>query len=74
MGLLALTGLAVGAAGLYYQRQLGIDLDTATVRTAVKLHLVNASRARFWEAVASLCGVFLFAQLNDGEMAQASAS
>lgn len=74
MGLLALTGLAVGAAGLYYQRQLGIDLDTATVRTAVKLHLVNASRARLWKAVASLCGVFLFAQLNDGEMAQASAS
>lgn len=40
----------------------------------MKLDLVNASRARFREAVASLRGVFLFTQLSDGGMAQASAS
>jgi methyl-accepting chemotaxis protein len=74
VGLLAMTGIAVGAAGLYYQRRLGAELDTATAKTAVKLDLVNASRARFWEAVACLRGAFLFSNLKDGQMVQASAS
>lgn len=74
IGLLALAGIAVGAAGLYSQRRLGAELETATAKTAVKLDLVNASRARFWEAVASLRGVFLFASLKDAGMAEASAS
>lgn len=73
-GLLAAAGLAVSAAGLCQQRQQGIDLDTATARTASKLDPVNPGRAGLWEAVASLRGISLFAHIHDGGMVRASAS
>jgi methyl-accepting chemotaxis protein/methyl-accepting chemotaxis protein-1 (serine sensor receptor) len=62
---LALTGIIGAVTGLWYLRILGQELTTATDKTAVKLDLVNASRARSWEMIAELRGVFLFAELKN---------
>jgi methyl-accepting chemotaxis protein/methyl-accepting chemotaxis protein-1 (serine sensor receptor) len=65
VGTLALTGLLVSGTGIWYLRTLGEELRVATGETALKLDLVNAARARSWEMVAALRGVYLFASLNN---------
>ena len=65
VGSLALVGMVAAGSGIWYLRMLGEELTTATGQTAVKLDLVNASRARAWEMVASLRGMFLFASLKN---------
>jgi methyl-accepting chemotaxis protein len=65
VGALALIGAIVAGAGMWYLRSLADELNVATEKTAVKLDLVNASRARAWEMVAALRGMYLFANLND---------
>lgn len=72
-GTLVLAGLIATSSGFYYVRKLGADLETATSKTAVKLDLVNAARARYWEAIASLRGVFMFTNLKDEGSVEASA-
>ncbi len=56
--------LAAGA-GILYLRTMGDELRIATESTAVKLDLVNATRARIWEAVASLHTANLYAGLDN---------
>ncbi len=65
VGALAATGLLVAGAGNWYVRALGQELTIATGRTAIKLDLVNATRARSWEMVAALRGALLFANRKD---------
>jgi methyl-accepting chemotaxis protein/methyl-accepting chemotaxis protein-1 (serine sensor receptor) len=65
VGSLALTGTLVAGAGIWYIRTLGEELTVATGKTALKLDLVNAARARSWETVAALRGMFLFANLGN---------
>ena len=73
MGTLALTGIVVAGTGIWYLRKLGGELNLATGSTAVKLDLVNAARARAWEMVAALRGLYVFANLNDQRHFEASA-
>ena len=54
IGTLGVMGALVAAAGYGYIHQLGNELTAATDSTAVKLDLVNASRARSWETAAVL--------------------
>jgi len=72
VGSLALIGMIVAGSGIAYLRALGSELHVATESTAVKLDLVNATRARAWEMVADLRGMFLFANLNDQTSFEAS--
>lgn len=65
VGALALIGMLLAGGGMWYLRTLGQELDVATQKTAVKLDLVNATRARAWEMVASLRGAFVFAQTKN---------
>ncbi len=65
VGALALIGMLLAGAGMWYLRTLGQELDVATQKTAVKLDLVNATRARAWEMVASLRGTFVFAETKN---------
>ena len=73
VGALALTGILIAGAGIWYVRALGEELRVATGKTALKLDLVNATRARAWEMVATLRGLYLFANLNDRKEFDASA-
>jgi methyl-accepting chemotaxis protein/methyl-accepting chemotaxis protein-1 (serine sensor receptor) len=73
VGALALTGLLVAGAGNWYLRALGEELSTSTGKTAVKLDLVNAARARVWEAIAALRGTFVFASLKNQPQFDANA-
>ncbi|MFN7993120.1 MAG: methyl-accepting chemotaxis protein [Bryobacteraceae bacterium] len=67
VGTLGLTGLLVSGSGIWYIRTLSDELTTATDKTAIKLDLVNAARARSWEMIAALRGVFINASVkNDG--------
>lgn len=71
---LALTGMLVASAGIWYVRSLGSELTEATEKTAVKLDLVNATRARSWEMIAALRGIFINASLKkDREVEENSA-
>jgi methyl-accepting chemotaxis protein len=72
VGALALIGMIVAGAGIWYLRSLAGELNVATEKTAVKLDLVNASRARAWEMVAALRGMYLFANVNDQQSFDAS--
>ncbi len=65
VGILALIGMTVAGSGIWYLRTLGRELGVATGKTAVKLDLVNATRARAWEMVAALRGTFVFASLKN---------
>ena len=65
VGALALIGILVAGAWICYLRALGEELRVATDKTAIKLDLVNATRARSWEMVAALRGLYLFANLNN---------
>ncbi len=62
---LALTGMLVAAAGLWYMKVLGGELSEATGNSAVKLDLINATRARSWQMIAEMRGEFVSATLND---------
>jgi methyl-accepting chemotaxis protein/methyl-accepting chemotaxis protein-1 (serine sensor receptor) len=73
VGTLALTGILVAGTGIWYLRKLGGELNLATESTAVKLDLVNAARARSWEMVSALRGIYLFASLNNQMAFDASA-
>lgn len=70
---LAVVGALAALSGLYFARGLGAELETSNTKTAVKLDLVNAARTRYWEAMASLRGVFMFSVLNDPASLEASA-
>ena len=73
VGALAVTGLLVVCAGDRCLRMLGRELDIATDETAIRLDLVNAGRARAWETIAALRGMFLSAKLDDREGFEAGA-
>jgi methyl-accepting chemotaxis protein/methyl-accepting chemotaxis protein-1 (serine sensor receptor) len=73
VGALALVGILVAGAWMWYLQQLGEELRAATDKTAVKLDLVNASRARAWEMVAYLRGMYISANLNDPKDLEATA-
>jgi len=77
VGALAVTGLLTAGISDWYLRRLGEVLNTSTAKTAVKLDLVNAGRARVWETVAALRGTFVYASLkrqaeHDGNAGQAA--
>ena len=59
VGALALIGAVVAGSGTWYLRSLNRELTIATGKTAVKLDLVNAARARAWEMIASNRGMFI---------------
>ncbi|MEI9973581.1 MAG: hypothetical protein WDO73_16990 [Ignavibacteriota bacterium] len=61
----AAVGMLAAGAGILYLRTMGDELRIATESTAVKLDLVNATRARIWEAVASLHTANLYAGLDN---------
>ena len=65
VGATAAIGILAAGAGILYLRVMGEELRTATEKTAVKLDLVNAARARIWEAIASLHAASLYASLNN---------
>jgi methyl-accepting chemotaxis protein/methyl-accepting chemotaxis protein-1 (serine sensor receptor) len=62
---LAFVGILVAGTGWWYLRMLGDELNLSTGKTALKLDLVNAARARSWEMLAALRGTFLFATLDN---------
>ena len=62
---LALSGLLATGAGVGYLRVVCVELNEATGRTAVKLDLTNAARARSWEMVADLRGAQVAAERGD---------
>jgi methyl-accepting chemotaxis protein/methyl-accepting chemotaxis protein-1 (serine sensor receptor) len=64
VGTLALIGIVVAGAWIAYVRALGEELRLTTEQTAVTIDLVNASRARSWEMIAALRGLYLFASLD----------
>jgi len=69
VGATAALGMLVAAAGIVYLRSLGQELSVATQKTAIKLDLVNAARARSWELIATLNGMYLSAnRKNQGEL------
>jgi methyl-accepting chemotaxis protein/methyl-accepting chemotaxis protein-1 (serine sensor receptor) len=72
VGALALIGILVASGGIWCVRMLGNELAVATDKTAVKLDLVNAARARSWEMVAALRGVFVFASLKHQQELESS--
>lgn len=74
VGALALLGLTAASVGVWSVRLLSQELTDATEKTAVKLDLVNAARARAWEMVASLRGMYVFANLNDQAEFEANAN
>ncbi len=65
VGGLALSGMLVSGAGSVDVRSMGAELSVATGKTAVKLDLVNASRARSWEMIAANRGMFASAVRHD---------
>jgi methyl-accepting chemotaxis protein/methyl-accepting chemotaxis protein-1 (serine sensor receptor) len=73
VGALAFAGLLVSAADTWYVRTVSGELETCTNKTAVKIDLVNAARARTWEMVAALRGTFLYASLGDQHELEANA-
>ncbi len=56
VGVLAVLGVLVAGSGVRYIQTLGEELTNATDKTAIKLDLINAARARSWEMVAALQG------------------
>ena len=73
VGVLALSGTLVAGAWMWSLRAMGEELDVATGKTALKLDLVNATRARAWEMIAALRGQYLFANLNSPKELDADA-
>jgi methyl-accepting chemotaxis protein/methyl-accepting chemotaxis protein-1 (serine sensor receptor) len=65
VGVLALAALLASATGSWYLRTLGEELSLSTGKTAPKLDLVNAARARAWELVATLRGMSLAGKLDN---------
>lgn len=65
VGALAITGFVAAGAGIWYLRTMGQELTLATDKTAMKLDLVNATRARTWEMVAALRGMYVAASIED---------
>jgi methyl-accepting chemotaxis protein len=65
VGALALSGILIAGVGVSYLSSMGKELSLATNSTAVKLDLVNATRARVWEQISSLRGAFVYASLGD---------
>ena len=72
-GSTVLIGMLAAGAGAWYVGLLGAELREATERTAVKLDLVNAARARAWESIAALRGASLSAKSGDRLQFEASA-
>lgn len=72
-GALAVIGVIVAASGSYYLHKVDAELDVAMLQTAPKLDLVGALRAHNWEALASLRGVFMFANLKNSAALEAAA-
>ena len=73
VGALAAMGTMVAVSGIWYNRSLTKELDEIAEHTAVKIDLINSSRARTWEMVAALRGMFLSASLKDETRVEARA-
>lgn len=73
VGATAAVGICSAALGLRCLWALGDELQVATASTAVKLDLVNATRARVWEMVSSLRGAALYADLDNAPEVDANA-
>ncbi|MDX2151881.1 MAG: methyl-accepting chemotaxis protein [Bryobacteraceae bacterium] len=65
LGSLAAIGLLTAALGGWNLRTLGAELQESNLRTAPKLDLTNAFRARTWEMFANQRATFVFAVLRD---------
>lgn len=74
VGLLLLVGFMVGAVTNLYLRRVGMELETAITKTAVKLDLANALRARAWESIAAQRAVFVFSSVGDRQRAGENAA
>lgn len=66
-GALLLGGVLVAGLGYLHQRGLGDELDISNSKTAPRIDKVDSLRARGWEMIADMRGVFAFASLNDKE-------
>ena len=73
VGSLTLIGIVASGAGIWYTRTFAEELSTATGKTAMKLDLVNATRSRSWEMLASLRGMFVYSSLRDEHEVEANA-
>jgi methyl-accepting chemotaxis protein/methyl-accepting chemotaxis protein-1 (serine sensor receptor) len=73
VGVLALSGTLVAGAWIWSLRAMDEELELATGKTALKLDLVNATRARAWEMIAALRGQYLFASFNSPQELDADA-
>jgi len=73
VGAMALVGLLVAGMGMWYLHNLGEQLKAATEDTAVEIDMVNATRARSWEMIAALRGMFLFSSLENQKELEANA-
>ncbi len=73
VGTLALTGILLAGAGIWYQRALGEELTTATEKIAVRIDLVGDIWSDFWEAEAARRGTFIFSSLKNQAQLDASA-
>jgi methyl-accepting chemotaxis protein len=67
VSVLFVIGLLVGLCGLFFSRNLGKELREAVSVTSVKLDQVNSLRARTWEMVANMRGVYVFSHLKQSE-------
>jgi methyl-accepting chemotaxis protein/methyl-accepting chemotaxis protein-1 (serine sensor receptor) len=72
VGTTAAIGMLAAGTGIAYLRTMAEELRAATGSTAVKLDLVNAARARTWEAVSALYAAGMSAELNNQEELDAS--
>src|SRR5579862_4023625 len=65
VGALLLVGFLLAGLGYHYLSNLGGELETANNKTAIRIQDVNRLRARGWEMVADMRGVFVFTSLSD---------
>ncbi|HUI77882.1 MAG TPA: methyl-accepting chemotaxis protein [Bryobacteraceae bacterium] len=67
LGGLLLVGVAIAVAGIWYQHELGGELDLTIHKTAVKLDLVNGMRAEAWRMIAAHRGAYMFSLMKNQE-------
>jgi methyl-accepting chemotaxis protein/methyl-accepting chemotaxis protein-1 (serine sensor receptor) len=72
IGSLAGTGLLVAISGAVSLNTVSGELNDALLKTAPKMDMVDSIRARGWEMVAAMRGVFAFAAMNDRDRVEKS--
>ena len=65
VGALALIAILIAGASFRSVQTMGEELNVATGKTAVKLDLINAARARSWEMVSALRGAYAAASVKN---------